>query len=330
MGKRRVRDLRMQPHGVEVRGFDFRKDRADLTSNLYEVSTSTNLDEAMSWDPDVLIVSTPPDHHMEYAHLAARGNRHFFVEASVLTDGVSDLIELMQNSKSIGVPSCTMRFHPHIQLMKQMLEADRLGQDWAFQYHMGQYLADWHPNEDFRSFYVSGERTGASREMVCFELVWLTWLFGDASFAVGIQDKITSLDIAGSDIYQLLVRFEDGTRGSMMIDVVSRIPYRTLRLVGEHGIMEWSAREDLLRTYDPEAKKWTDHSEVVATGRSDGHSAEHSGNFSGESIYSREMHAFLDAVTGIAPFPHDFESDLRVLRTLEAIERVPGQGVDLG
>ena len=83
---------------------------------------------------------------------------------------------------------------------KKLLEEERIGKILAFQYHMGQYLPDWHRWEDYRQVYFSKKATGACREMFCFELIWLNYLIGSEVKEVrGDIAKLSDLDMDADD-----------------------------------------------------------------------------------------------------------------------------------
>src|SRR5436190_1017169 len=75
-----------------------------------------------------------------------------------------------------------------------------IGRPLAFTHHVGQYLPDWHPWEDYRTFYVSRRATGAAREIVLFELNWLSSLFGPVTAVTGMKAKLSSLEADIDDI----------------------------------------------------------------------------------------------------------------------------------
>src|SRR5205809_54356 len=173
MGKRRVRNLTFLNAG-EVIGFDPRADRRDEASSKYGISTFADFSEAMAQRPDALIISTPPDLHMPYMRAAGNAGIHFFCEASVVDDGLETLIPACNAAGIIAAPSSTLRFNPSIRRIKDLVDSGRIGKPLVLTYHSGQYLPDWHPWEDYRTFYVAKRATGAAREIVPFELSWLT------------------------------------------------------------------------------------------------------------------------------------------------------------
>jgi predicted dehydrogenase len=171
MGKRRIRNLKYLKAG-EIIGFDTMEARRNEAEEKYGIKTFDNFDKAIKEEPDALVISTPPDLHVKYAMEAAKHNKHFFMEASVVDEGIAELIVLCRSKKIVAAPSCTMRFQSSIKKLKELADSKVIGDVLLFTHHSGQYLPDWHPWEDYRKFYVARRATGAVREIVSFELVW--------------------------------------------------------------------------------------------------------------------------------------------------------------
>lgn len=318
MGKRRTRNLQHLRAG-EIIGFDPRPDRREEAAAKHGIRTFADFGEAMSAGPDALIISTPPDRHLEYALAAARAGKHFFTEAGVTDEGLDELEALCAGRPIVAAPSCTLRFNPSIRRLKELVDGGAIGRVLTFTYHCGQYLPDWHPWEDYRTFYVARRATGACREIVPFELVWLTWLFGDVERVSGMRDKLTRLETDIDDAYHLLLRFRSGQLGHLLVDVISRVPYRSLRLLSEDGVITWEWAEKTVRVYRADRKEWREYKEPPGM-RVEGYVAE-------DDMYVEEMRAFVAAVRGEAPWPYTLADDRRVLGLLQAAERSSDEGV---
>lgn len=312
MGKRRIRNLQ-ELGAEEILGFDPREDRRKEAGDTYQIQTFADFDEAMAKNPDALIISTPPDRHMQYARIAAENGKHFFTEASVVDDEMEEVIKLCEGRGIVAAPSCTMRFHPSVQLIKELVEQHEIGDILGFTYHCGQYLPEWHPWEDYRSFYVAKRETGGCREIVPFEMVWLTWVLGEAAVISCFKDKLSSLEIDIDDLYQLLVRFKRGTIGHMFVDVISRVPYRTFRMISEQGVIEWVWTEKQVRVFRASDGQWQHYPEPES---------KMEGTFVAPlNMYVEELNAFIRAAQGDGEYPYTFTEDKRILDLLYAAEK---------
>jgi len=313
MGKRRVRNLQYLKAG-RIIGFDPNEDRRRQAAQTYGMRTFGDIDTAMRENPDALVISTPPDLHVKYALLAARNNKHFFMEASVVDEGMDELISFCRGKDVVAAPSCTSRFHPSIMKIKELVEADAVGEVLAFTYHCGQYLPDWHPWEDYRQFYAARRETGAAREIVPFELVWLTWVLGRLDSISCFKGKLSKLNIDIDDIYQLIMRFKSGTLGHMLVDVVARVPYRTCRFLGEEGVIQWEWGEGV-KLYTAKERKWREYRVE------EGPTVEGYSDKIKEGHYIEEMNRFIKAIKGEKKYPYTLEDDREMLGLLYAAER---------
>lgn len=314
MGKRRIRNLRYLDVG-EIIGFDPRVDRRAEAERRYGISTVNDMEAGFAYDVDAVIISTPPDLHMQYAIEAAKRGINFFTEASVVDDGIDELRSLLgANPNIVGMPSCTMRYYfgP-----RKIIELDRegvVGRPLSFVYQSGQWLPDWHPWEDYRTFYVSKRLTGACREIVPFELTWLVQVFGAVTSAQAFTGKLSNLDADIEDIYQALFQFESGVAGFLQVDVLAQAPVRHFRLLGTEGNLEWDAACNEVRAYSVSTEEWVTYSLDSGTVEPD------YTEWVAEEPYVDEMRDFIAAVREERPFGYTYEDDSVILSYLRAVE----------
>jgi len=307
MGKRRIRNLHINKE-EKIIGFDIRIDRRKEADTKYNIQTIDDLKTLSADDFDVIIISTSPEAHGDYIRFALEHKKHFFVEHPTTDDGYEDIFE-HNNLDIIKVPSCTFLFYEPIKMIKKILDKDVIGKILAFQYHMGQYLPDWHPWEDYREVYFSNKETSACREMLPFELIWLNWLMrSQVEDISGTITKVSNLDMDAEDIALATLKYKNGIYGNVIIDVISRKPFRTLRILGSNGVLEWERFEHTIRLYD--ATKKTSSLLPVPKGNPE------TGYINEEEMYNDEIKAFLDAIYGKAPYPHTFEENLLNLQAL--------------
>ena len=67
-------------------------------------------------------------------------------------------------------------------------------------YHIGQYLPDWHPWENYKNFFVGDRRTGGVREIFGIDLPWLLDAFGPVKHVYAEKDKLSGLEIDYPDL----------------------------------------------------------------------------------------------------------------------------------
>jgi predicted dehydrogenase len=240
----------------------------------------------------------------------------FFVEASVVDDGLAEVTQRVREAGLVAAPSTTLHFHPAIAEIFRIVREGRLGRISNILLHSGQYLPDWHTYEPVSDYYVSDPATGGAREIVPFEMTWFVELFGLPRRVAGQFRK--TIDIAGApdidDTYNCLLDY-GSFLASVTVDVVSRNATRRLVINGDKAQLNWSWDDAAIRIFDGESARWSEvgyQMEQAAPG--------YNKNI-GENMYIDEIRAFLDAVAGKSPFPNTLERDHRVLELLYALER---------
>jgi len=310
MGKRRIRNLQYLGHN-NIIGFDFRKDRSEEAKRLYNIETVDNLNNIDLSNITHVSISTPPDKHIEYAIWAVENDKHVFIEASVVDDNYNDLLKLSKRKNVVIAPSCTMRFDPLNSKVKSILESKVLGKNIFLQHHFGLYLPYWHPYENIKDFYVSKRETGAAREIVPFDLVYISWFVGLPNDNIsGLITKTNILDIDIDDIYSLQYKTEDNCHVQFTIDVVSKKAYRTTRIVCENGTIELDTVKGTLAVYYSIEDSWKIYNR-----------AQLSSTKSTEEMYILEMEKFIQASQNEAKWPLSIEVDWSILKWLYAAEK---------
>lgn len=318
MGKRRIRCFRAL--GLQgIVGVDSRPDRRLEAGAAYGVKTFASLDEAVADQPlDALCISVPPDLHRRFMEAAVDLRVPAFVEAGVVSDGIPGVVAEAERLGVALVPSNTMVFHGAVRTVKAVLSSGRLGIISNVNHHTGNHLPAWHPWEPLTDHYASRREVGGAREMVAFELRWLTHLFGIPQRSVAMRAQTVSF--AGADIddtYCLLLDWGQAL-GVLVSDVVARPAIRRLSIVGELGQLVWDWTLQHVRLYDTENERW----EEIPYDAGAAHPG-YDANI-GERMYVEESAAFLDQLEGKASFPNTFAHDLKVLDVLYRAEAADG------
>lgn len=310
MGKRRIRNL--LSNGIDssmIVGFDLNVERNLEVEKEYRVKTVSNFKEGLkTFNPDALIISTPPDKHSDYFLEAAKNKKHFFVEISTTSIGYDNLLALIDGT-FVAAPSCTFRNLEAITKMKKLIDEDKIGKVLSFNHYLGQYLPDWHWYEDYRNIYFSQRSTGGCREMLGYELTWLVYLFNSMIKRVdGVRKKTSDLPITADDVYALTIETKNGIVGNMMIDLINRKATRTLKIIGSKGTIDWNWQGSIIALCDKNKKVRT--FKIPLGNKVERYSTN-------ENVYNRELKTFIDAIRDLAPYPYTFKEDLQILKIVE-------------
>jgi predicted dehydrogenase len=327
MGKRRVRNLIALNQDIKnIAGFDIQRSRVDEVSNRYSIEVFNDFNKAIKdFNPDTLIISTPPNLHMHYAYFAYEKGLNAFIEASVVdSQKILDLSKLIEEKNLIIVPSCTMSYYSMPQKIKELVNLNIIGKVLNINYQSGQYLPDWHPWEDIKDFYVSNRDTGGCREIVPFELTWLNQIFGTPKAVACIKRKLTDIDANIDDIYHSILEYENGEILNLTVEVISRPKaVRDIRIIGSDGEIVYSSDSNSLKYITTSMDDW----EIISFD---------SGTIEKEYInpeepYINEIRDFLTAISkkNISLFPNSLKDDYEVLQTLYRLEELSGDSSDL-
>ncbi|MHC9543653.1 MAG: Gfo/Idh/MocA family protein [Vulcanimicrobiota bacterium] len=312
MGKRRIRCLKSLDID-DIVGYDPRDDRRKDVQEKYNINVVKNLDQVDQTGINAFIICTPPDKHLEYLLNALYYDKPAFVEASVLLDGLENIMRKAREKNILIAPSCTLKFHPMIKDIKRIVNSEEYGRITSFSYHSGQFLPDWHPWENVKDYYVSKKETGGCREIVPFELTWIVDILGYPKQIIGLYGQTSDVGAPVDDTYALILEFEH-CFGSLLVDITSQYAVRSLILNMEGGQIQWKWDEPYLRLYETSNKRW------ITFSQSEGDSAEGYNKNIIEGMYVDEMKSFIEAIKCKAIFPNTLEEDLSILKLLYTVE----------
>jgi len=320
MGKRRIRNLKSNGQN-EIFGFDVREDRRKEVEEKYNISTFDSLNKILkSFNIDAFIISVPPDKHIEYVNIALDNNIHCFIEASVTDEGMLDIIERSKVKTDVKIcPSCTLRFHPSVKLIKNIISSDMIGKVSNFSYHSGQYLPDWHPWEKISDYYVSNKKTGGCREIVPFELTWLNCIFGKLKKVCGFNSKTIELGVDIDDVYASVLEYENNILGTLLVDVVSRVAIRKLVINGDNGQIQWDWNKRVVDLYSAKENRWIHYDEPEGKAE-----LGYNQNII-EEMYIEEIEHFINSIEKKKEFPNNLKEDYDILQALYQIEQSNGR-----
>ena len=316
MGKRRIRNLLAIGNNT-IMGYDLRVDRREEAHSRYGVQVFDSLDVALGIHTfGAMIISVPPDIHHIFIKQAIELRIPCFVEASVLDTNMVELDDFSKKNNVLIAPSCTLYFHPAIQFIHNTIKNNKLGKLSNILYHSGQYLPDWHSYEKVSEYYVSNKATGGGREIVPFELTWITLVLGFPKRITGFFKK--TIDIEGAenieDTYNLLMDYGDFIF-NLTVDVVSRHATRRMTINGDKKQLHWNWDDNVIKIYNPETNIWAEHGYETAASQ-----AGYNKNIT-EQMYIDEMKAFLSAIDDSELYPNTLVLDHRVLKLLYAVEQ---------
>lgn len=313
MGKRRARLTHGIDAAIRVVGVDSNGERCDEAVRLGLVAAAySTIGEAVAVEkPDAALVCTAPLSHAAIIGELLDHDLPVFTELNLVADGYT---ENMAKAAAKDLPlflSSTMLYRRETQWMKQQVQA--FGKPVHYIYHIGQYLPDWHPWENYKNFFVGNARTGGVREIFGIDLPWLIDAFGEVEELVVKKATLSDLELPYPDTVTLLLTHKGGAQGVLAVDVVSRKAVRNFECFGDGLHLFWEGNPKALYCYEGGEKR------AVDTYGAFEHDARYSDNIV-ENAYVDELANFFGVLAGKEEPRYSFEKDLEAIRVMDWVD----------
>ena len=224
--------------------------------------------EELLADPrvDVVHLTTPNALHHEQVKAALQAGKHVVCEKplAVTSEQSAELVELAERSGLVHCTNFNVRFYPVVQEARERIRAGELGEVWNVH---GGYLQDWLALPTDWNWRLEPEKAGELRAVGDIGSHWLDLtqfvtglrvveLLADLATAIPVRrrpkgevetfaraDDVEREDapMATEDIAHILLRFENGARGSCVVSQVSTGRKNSLRFQvdGSGGALAW-------------------------------------------------------------------------------------------
>lgn len=315
MGRRRIRLIKKIKPDADIIGIDSNSERMEFVQNEYGIKGCGNLEEQLK-DGDIAcaVISTSPVSHADLIRQCLEYRVHVFSELNLVKDRYLENIQLADKMNRVLFLSSTCLYRAEIQYLTEKLKNYKGKVNYI--YHVGQYLPDWHPWENYKDFFVGKRETSGCREIFAVELPWIVDAFGEIEKIQVLTDRITDLNIDYDDNYMVLIQHKTGNKGMLAVDVLSRKAVRNLEVYGQQIYLTWDGTPDGLKEYDWKKKA---EKSILLYGSVD--TVEGYSSFIIENAYERELRAFFDAVENGEKAKYSFQEDLHILDWIDRIEK---------
>lgn len=314
MGKRRIRLLKQYFPFVCISGVDNNPERTGYCQDIYEITTYSTLESAVEAETfNCAFVCTSPLSHSAVIQQCLNKGINVFSEINLVTDGYFENMKLAEERRVKLFLSSTMIYRNEMKYLYQELK-DASG-PVSYDYHVGQYLPDWHPWEHYKDFFVGDKRTNGCREILAIELPWIIRVFGPIQNIKVVRCRLTKLSINYDDCYMMILSHENGTTGVFVVDIVAREAIRNLKIVGEEIFITWNGTPDSfirknmqdncmekVELYSDIQREWGYNKTIV------------------ENQYVNEMRQFFGELEGSSSGIYGFKEDLETLKIIDRIE----------
>ncbi len=243
----------------EMVGCDPRSDRRHEVEACFGIRCVATLDEVWEFRPQAALVTVPTSLHVPVALQAAERGCHLFVEKPLADrlEGTDALLDRVQQRGLVSLVGCNMRFHPGLRRVKQLLEERAVGRVTSARAEVGQYLPDWHPQEDYRQNYSAKHSLGGGVILdAIHELDYIRWLLGEVTAVTCFAGRVSGLEIETEDTAGILLRFASGAIGEVHLDYVQRAYRRTCQVIGDQGTILWDYGARQVSWFSAATSQW--------------------------------------------------------------------------
>ena len=262
IGKRHLRNLlQIGIANTSLFVIETRDDRQSEVKELGINNIYKSIDEATQKNKiDAAIICSPTALHIKHGIQLAEKNINLMIEKPLsrdLTD-IDILKEVVTKNKLIVVMAYIFRFSPITKKVKDLIENKAIGDILYVRGEFSEYLPDWHPWEDYRSFYMAKKFAGGGSILDQSHIMDLIhFLFGGFKTVSALNSKISSLEIEADDFAEMIVELKSGIVASIHTDIFGRDHKKTLEIKGEEGNIIWDFYDNSVSVYDANKKETT-------------------------------------------------------------------------
>ena len=189
-----------------------------------------------------VIIASPSPFHAEHALPLLEAGVPVLIEKPVTAS--SQDAEMLQKkcvefNTPIAVGYC-LRYLPSGQVLKRMLNEEKVGALLNVSAEVGQFLPDWRPDKDYRETVSANAHLGGGALLeLSHEIDYCFWLLGELTLHSAILRSSETLSLDVEDCVDLLAIVSEKTVVSVHMDFLQIGAYRRCRFIGEDGTLEW-------------------------------------------------------------------------------------------
>ncbi|MEQ8667386.1 MAG: Gfo/Idh/MocA family oxidoreductase [Rhodospirillales bacterium] len=262
IGKRHMRNLlAIGVSPSDITATDPRDDRRDEVKAMGIQSVFATFEEALDAGKyDAAFVCSPTNLHIPQGIELANRGIHILMEKPLAHDleGIEEFKVAIAANNVVVLMAYIFRFSPLTDKVRELLDSGVIGDVRFVRGEFSEYLPDWHPYEDYRSFYMAEKKQGGGSILDQSHIMDLVhYLFGGFDTVYALNGNLSSLEVNSDDYSELTVKLKNGIIASIHTDMFGRDHKKELEIKGEKGNIYWSSTRNIVTHYDGESRTET-------------------------------------------------------------------------
>lgn len=214
--------------------------------------TFTDYRRMLDEDLDAVIICTPEDQHSPMTIAALDKGFHVLCEKPLaFTEDEAHVMYRKAEVKKVKhMVNFTMRWIPHFQFLKRLMETNYIGNPYHAHFH---WLTGWHPERGAYTWYYDPKHShGAASELGVHLIDLARWYLGEIktvqasihSFVKRSGQDGNEMDDSASDSAIYLLEFQNGAHGTIHVSTVNQVSKELMHagqfisLHGQDGTIE--------------------------------------------------------------------------------------------
>lgn len=261
IGKRHLRLARELLPAADIRVL-----RHQSTNEIPEFANGCffAIEDALAFLPHIAVIASPAPFHLVTAQALAAAGVHLLIEKPLSTslDGVTQLLEICKEKRTILLTGYNLRFLPSLQRFRELLSEDVIGKILSVRCEIGQYLPSWRPESDYRQGVTAKKALGGGALLeLSHEIDYLRWIFGEVEWVTSSLSRQSGLEIDVEDSVHLILGFAPQAEGPQIIgtlnlDLIRHDTTRVCVAIGEKGSLRWDALTGQVMVFRAGEKAW--------------------------------------------------------------------------
>ena len=206
------------------------------------IQAVSDYDSVLGADVTAIVIGNPTSLHLDYLRRALMAGKHVYLEkpAALSASGLTDLITQAEVQHLVVAMGTMYRFNERLEKLRERVQAGDCGTVLSVESQIGEHIADYHSEEDYRLSYTARKDLGGGVLLTQIHQVdWLNWIFGPFETAFAVGGHRSDLEIDVEDTVSFLLESHTKLPAYGHLDYLQRPKAANMRVTGTGGRLEW-------------------------------------------------------------------------------------------